>query len=184
MVSPECGQSTATEVWPKFGPRPGPVLSSQGLAKFGASLAGARVPSYGSSAAVLVPRLAHSFFPTWEFSSCGGIIHQPSHPQARGKLIHPVMKVTCIVLGLLLLNPGIAESIGIKFCASRLAEVLQLICAGRGFNGPMDDPIPGDVIPSQPQVGIVQDCCTKPCELEDLDAYCRPKRTRGGFIYS
>uniref|UniRef100_A0A0C9PVP9 Igf2-b protein n=1 Tax=Fopius arisanus TaxID=64838 RepID=A0A0C9PVP9_9HYME len=97
-----------------------------------------------------------------------------------------MLRGMCFFLGFLLLNTSSVDGhpSGERYCARRLVEILEVVCAGRGFNGPMDEPDP-DNVPSnrQSSKGIIEECCTAPCTWNDLETYCRPKRKMDRLVH-
>lgn len=97
-----------------------------------------------------------------------------------------MVKGMVAVFLIVLLNPSpvVARPKGMRYCAKRLAEILQRACAGRGYAGPMDDPDPYRTgTTPKPSKGIVEECCKNPCSLSDLEAYCKPKRRNAGVFH-
>ncbi|XP_030641092.1 insulin-like growth factor 3 [Chanos chanos] len=88
----------------------------------------------------------------------------------------PCWRNVCVVYSMLWLVvlPNCGET-GKTRCGQELVAALEFVCGDRGFyRGKVGGPRGG---PRSRAKGIVEQCCTRSCDLQHLETYCaKPKR--------
>ncbi|XP_045198865.1 insulin-like peptide [Mercenaria mercenaria] len=78
---------------------------------------------------------------------------------------------------------AVSKVIGVQVCGKLLANMLDLVCDGRGFHWINTDDLPAITKRSANQYlsqssgslqrrGVVTECCRKACSLSDMESYC------------